>query len=99
MKRLKAHCVLASLFASVSVVTGTVLAQESGVPAGPIKDAYRQMLSGADKDADGKLSLAECMSISNNKSQIEKDCKYWDANDDRYITEEEYVARVKAIFR
>ena len=45
------------------------------------------------------LSLAECMSISKNKSKIERDCKYWDANGDGYITEEEYVKQAKAITR
>jgi hypothetical protein len=39
------------------------------------------------------------MSISSNKSKIEKDCKYWDANGDGYITGEEYIKQVIGIMR
>ncbi len=94
------HCFLAGVFVAFAFLTGNVLsAQEKGPPTEVIKGAYRQILSSADKDGDGKLSLAECMSISSNKSKIEKDCKYWDANGDGYITEEEYVKQAKGIMR
>ena len=82
------------------ILPGTVLlAKEKGPPADAIRDAYRQILAGADKNGDGKLSMAECTSISKNKAKIEKDCKYWDANGDGFITEEEYVQQVQRIMR
>lgn len=100
MKRFGLQRFLAGVSLSVVVLTGSVLlAQEKGPPEGMIKEAYREILSSADKNGDGKLSLAECMSISKNKSQIEKDCKYWDADGDGYITEEEYVKQVRKIMR
>ena len=47
------------------------------------------------KNGDGKLSMAECTSISRDKAKIEKDCKYWDANGDGTITEDEYVSQAR----
>ena len=65
-----------------------------------IKGAYQQILGATDKNGDGKLSMAECTSISSNKSKIEKDCKYWDANGDGTVTEDEYVSQARrAIMR
>jgi Ca2+-binding EF-hand superfamily protein len=81
------------------MIGSLLLAQEMGPPAELIKGAYRQILANADKNGDGKLSLAECMSISSNKSKVENDCKYWDANSDGYITEEEYIKQVIGIMR
>jgi len=39
------------------------------------------------------------MVISRNKKKIEKDCKYWDANSDGTITEDEYVKQASGIMR
>jgi hypothetical protein len=100
MKGLCSWLLLAGVLTSFSFAAGSPLsAQEKGPPAGAIKNAYRQILAGADKDGDGKLSQTECTSISSNKSKIEKDCKYWDANGDGYITEEEYIKQTKAVMR
>jgi len=100
MERLWSRSFLAGVVAGLILLSGNLLlAQEKGPPPEAIKGAYRQILAGADKNGDGKLSLAECMSISSNKSKIEKDCKYWDANGDGYITEEEYVKQARAIMR
>jgi hypothetical protein len=100
MKGFWLQCFLAGVFLNFAFLTDNLLlAQEKGPPPEVIKGAYRQILASADKNGDGKLSLAECMSISTNKSKIEKDCKYWDANGDGYITEEEYVKQVRAIMR
>ena len=57
------------------------------------------ILTAADKNGDGKLSMDECMSISKNKKKIEKDCKYWDADGNGVITEDEYVKQVLKIMR
>jgi hypothetical protein len=100
MKRLGLRSFLGGVFISFALLTaGFLLAQEKGPPAEIIKGAYRQILANADKNGDGKLSLAECMSISSNKSKIEKDCKYWDANGDGYITEDEYVKQARGVMR
>lgn len=74
-------------------------AQGHGPSAALIGGAYRQILAGADKNGDGKLSMEECLSISKNKEKAEKDCKCWDANGDGVITEDEYVEQVKKIMR
>lgn len=100
MKRLWLRSFLTTVFVSLALLTAShLLAQEKGPPTEVIKGAYRQILASADKNGDGKLSLAECMSISKNKSKIEKDCKYWDANGDGFITEEEYVKQAQTIMR
>ena len=64
-----------------------------------IKGAYQQILAEADKNRDGKLSMSECMAVWKDKKTGEKNCKYWDANGDGVITEEEYVKQVRKIMR
>lgn len=100
MKELGLRFIIAGVLAGLFLLSnGLVFAQDKGPPADAIKNAYRQILAGTDKNSDGKLSMEECVSISKNKSKIEKDCKYWDANGDGYITEEEYVKQVKNIMK
>jgi hypothetical protein len=88
-------------FLAVCLIGAAVLfapplwAQQGGIPTEAIKSAYQQVLAGADKNGDGKLSLKECMAISKDQKKMEKDCKYWDANGDGLITEDEYVQQVK----
>jgi len=64
-----------------------------------IRNAYRQILTAADKNGDGKISMDECMAISRDKKKIAKDCKYWDADGNGVITEDEYVKQVLKIMR
>jgi hypothetical protein len=100
MKGLGLRCCVVGVFIGSLILTGNILfAQGKGPPPEVIKGAYRQILAGADKNGDGKLSMAECLSISSNKKKIEKDCKYWDANGDGFITEEEYVKQARRIMR
>jgi hypothetical protein len=100
MKGLKYwYCIIGAVM-SVLVLTGNFAsAAQRGPTDEMIKGAYRQILGGADKNGDGKLSMAECTSISSNKSKIEKDCKYWDANGDGTITEDEYVSQARRTMR
>jgi hypothetical protein len=93
------HCFFGVLISSLILPGNLLFAQEKGPPAEIIKSAYRQILAGADKNGDGKLNMAECTSISQNKSKIEKDCKYWDANGDGIITEDEYVNQARRTMR
>jgi len=78
------------------LIDSALLAQDGGMPTETIKNAYRQILAGADKNGDGKISIQECRAMSSAK-EMEKNCKYWDANADGFITEEEYVQQVKKI--
>lgn len=87
------------LFGSFILTGNFLFAQEKGPSAEIIGGAYRQILAGADKNGDGKLGMEECLSISKDKKKAEKDCKYWDANGDEVITEDEYVEQVRKLMR
>ena len=82
--------------AVLMLIGGVSLAQDGGMSTEAIKNAYRQMLAGADKNGDGKISMQECRAMSSAK-EMEKNCKYWDANGDGFITQEEYVQQVKKL--
>lgn len=100
MKGLALRHGCASVLISFFLLAGdSAFAQPKGPPTEMIRNAYRQILAGADKNGDGKLTLAECMAISRDKAKIEKDCKYWDANGDGVITEDEYVQQARQIMR
>jgi Ca2+-binding EF-hand superfamily protein len=43
--------------------------------------------------------MQEYLGRSNKPKKMEKNCKYWDANHDGFITEDEYVQQVKKIKR
>jgi Ca2+-binding EF-hand superfamily protein len=87
------------LIGSFILSSNFLFAQGNGPSSEVIRGIYQQILAGADKNGDGKLSMAECMAISTDKSRIEKDCKCWDANGDGVITEDEYVKQAKGIMR
>ena len=80
--------------AVLMLIGGVSLAQDGGMSTEAIKNAYRQILAGADKNGDGRISMQECRAMSSAK-EMEKNCKYWDANGDGFITQEEYVQQVK----
>ena len=85
---------------SFLILSGSIsFAKENAAREDLIRNAYRQILTAADKNGDGKLSMDECMSLSKNKKKIEKDCKYWDADGNGVITEDEYVKQVLKILR
>jgi Ca2+-binding EF-hand superfamily protein len=97
MKQYGVRIVLMIFVSAFFMVIGNVLwAQDGGMPTEAIKNAYRQILAGADKNGDGKISMEECRAMSTAK-EMEKSCRYWDANGDGVITEEEYVQQVKKI--
>jgi hypothetical protein len=69
-----------------------------GQPVGPseemMRSAYKQSLSQADANEDGKLSVSECQAIYKDPAMAEKNCKFWDADNDGIITEDEYVTQI-----
>ncbi|MFH0783923.1 MAG: hypothetical protein V2B20_18475 [Pseudomonadota bacterium] len=73
----------------------TVIFPSSAFTEGPpeqrIKAAYQMILSQADSNRDGKLSLEECMAIYKDKIVAEKNCTFWDVNKDGIVTEAEYI--------
>lgn len=74
-------------------------AQRMGPSEEMIKGAYRDILAKADKNRDGKLSQSECLAVWKDRQKGEKDCRYWDADADGVITEEEYVKQVRKLMR
>lgn len=100
MKTLRFWYCFVGVLISFLILTGNLLfAREKGPSNEAIKGAYQQILSGADKNGDGKLSMTECMSISSNKNKIKKDCRYWDADGDGFITQDEYMKQARRIMR
>ena len=74
------------------VMASTVLTSHSaGLSEERIRSAYRLILSQADTNKDGKLSVPECKAGYNDPAMAEKNCKFWDTDNDGNITEEEYV--------
>ena len=92
-------CLIGVLMSSFILSSNLLSAQGKGPSSEVIRGIYQEILASTDKNGDGKLSMAECMAISADKSKIEKDCKYWDANGDGVITEDEYVKQAKNIMR
>ncbi|OGP64551.1 MAG: hypothetical protein A2169_14100 [Deltaproteobacteria bacterium RBG_13_47_9] len=81
----------------------TVVMVSPGLTAGPpeknIREAYQLLLSQLDANKDGKLSVAECKIIYKEKSMAEKNCTFWDADKDGFITEGEYVKQGSSLGR
>ena len=63
------------------------------------RNAFKQILSQADTNKDGKLSLTECKAIYKDSSIAEKNCTFWDANHDGTITEDEYATQAMSVGR
>ena len=79
------------------LVCGSSSAQSRGPSDDGIKQAFQQIKNTADTNKDGKLTVAECMSIWKDKQTAETKCKFWDINGDGTITEDEYVTQVRNI--
>jgi hypothetical protein len=79
----------------------TLVMASPGCTAGPpeqnIREAYKMILSQADTNKDGKLSLAECKAIYKDKNLAEKNCNFWDVDKDGIITEDEYVKQASSL--
>jgi Ca2+-binding EF-hand superfamily protein len=86
---------LAFFAAAIVLTSGLASAQGVGPSDARTKEAFKMILSSADTNKDGKLSLQECNAIWKDKKMAEKNCRYWDANGDGTITEDEYVKQSK----
>jgi hypothetical protein len=87
-----------TIFTVTAIITALlgvppVLAQKTGPPPDFAKNAFHTILSGADKNGDGKLSMEECYSVWKDRVIAEKNCGHWDVNGDGIITEDEYVSK------
>jgi len=82
------------------VAAGITAAQQGAGPSDALtKEAFKSILSSADTNKDGKLSTQECYAVWKDKKTAEKNCRYWDANGDGTITEEEYVGQSKKLMK
>lgn len=100
MKRFSILFLSGTFIFSFLILSGDIsFAKEKAAREDLIRNAYRQICTAADKNKDGKISMDECMAISRDKKKIEKDCKYWDADGNGVITEDEYVKQVIKIMR
>ena len=74
------------------IIIGTVSITRSAGPSDErFRSAYRLILSQADVNKDGKLSVTECKAGYKDKVMAEKNCNFWDGNGNGIITEDEYV--------
>jgi Ca2+-binding EF-hand superfamily protein len=74
------------------VMASTVFTSHAAGPSEErIRSAYGLILSEADTNKDGKLSVSECKAVYKDPAMAEKNCKFWDADNDGIITEDEYV--------
>lgn len=99
MNRLGLPALVGLVVAICVLAPGVSPAQQRGPSDEMIKGAYRQVLAEADKNRDGKLSMSECLAVWKDKKTAEKNCRYWDANGDGVITEDEYVQQVRKIMQ
>jgi hypothetical protein len=81
------------IIVSVAILIGMVMVSPgyAAAPEQNIRQAFKMILSQADANKDGKLSVEECMSIYKDKGMAEKNCTFWDVDKDGTITEDEYV--------
>ena len=96
MKRLQVFVALLAILAFVAH-PGFVFAQRpdrEAMMTSAAKKAFKELLTEADKNHDGKFSRTEFLEIFKDKEKAEKNFKTWDLNKDGFITEEEYVQAV-----
>jgi hypothetical protein len=81
----------------VVIIASISLTHAAGPSDEFARNAFKQILSQADTNKDGKLSLAECKAMYKDSVKAEKNCTFWDANHDGIITEDEYVSQAMSI--
>jgi hypothetical protein len=83
------------VFSLSAFMSNHVLAAPKEPPEALIRSAFQELLQATDANRDGKLVVTECMAIYKDRAVSEKNCKYWDANGDGTITEDEYVKQAR----
>jgi Ca2+-binding EF-hand superfamily protein len=80
------------------IITSSASFVYSAGPSGEFaRNAFKQILSQADTDKDGKLSVSECKRIYKDAAIAEKNCTYWDVDHDGTITEDEYSSQAMSM--
>ncbi len=68
-------------------------------PEQTVRDVFVQIRTVADTNQDGTLSVEECKTLLTDQQQAQRNCRFWDADQDGVITEDEYVERVGRVTR
>jgi hypothetical protein len=63
-------------------------------PEQTVREVFVQVRTVADTNQDGALSVEECTSLLTDRQQAQRNCRFWDADKDGILTEDEYVERV-----
>jgi hypothetical protein len=91
---MKQIILLSILMISVGMVS---TGYSAGAPESNIKNVYKMIVTQADANKDGKLSVSECMAIYKDKKKAEKNCTYWDDDKDGFISEDEYMKQADSL--
>jgi hypothetical protein len=81
----------------IAIAAGAALASAAGPSDEFARNAFKEILSQADANKDGKLSVTECKSIYKDPAMAKKNCTFWDANADGTITEDEYASKAMSM--
>lgn len=84
-------------FVCIAIASSVALTDAAGSSDEFARNAFKQILSQADTNKDGKLSAAECKAIYKDPAQAQKNCTFWDANADGTITEDEYASKAMSM--
>lgn len=92
MKRYAIILISVMFIFSMLILSGSFSsAKETLSNVDSLKNMYRQILTTADNNKDGKMSVDECMSIPVDKNHPKQNCLSWDDNRNGIITEDEYI--------
>ena len=80
-----------ALAAGLTMLAAALEADAAGPSEHGSRQAFQMILSQADTNKDGKLSVAECRAMWKDKDTAEKNCRFWDVDKDGVITEAEYL--------
>jgi Ca2+-binding EF-hand superfamily protein len=81
----------------IAIASTVALTYAAGPSDEFARNAFKQILSQADTNKDGKLSVAECKAMHKDPARAKKNCTFWDVNADGTITENEYVSKAMSM--
>lgn len=89
---------IGALTLMLAILTTTVaVCKAAGPPEERVRSAYKMLLQETDTNKDGRIAISECQAIYKDPAIADKNCKFWDANNDGLIIEDEYVGQVMSI--